>query len=111
MVKTAKVWVVLVRVLWLHSAAWMAVLVFAAEQFKVPGHFPLVFDVAGSRVAVTVAMARARDARENFILGACKEGLLGVEGSDVGRGEIGQAGLSIHSTSEYLLEREEEARL
>lgn len=48
--------------LWEHSAAWMAVETFAAEQLTLPGHLPLVFELAGSRVAVAVAIARAKEA-------------------------------------------------
>jgi hypothetical protein len=76
-VKTAKV-CALVRVLWLHSAAWIALLVLTAaenqswligtlttddddvrEHDGTDGYLPLVFDVAGSRVARThVQVAR-----------------------------------------------------
>lgn len=52
--KTAKVWVLDVRVLWEHSAAWIAFETFVAEQLNVVGQRPFEFDVAGSRVAVTV---------------------------------------------------------
>ena len=54
-----------VRVLWLHSAAWMALDVFAAEQLSVPGHLPLVLDVAGSRVAEAVVSAKAKQNRDD----------------------------------------------
>lgn len=58
--------------LWLHSAAWMAFEVFAAEHARVSGHLPLLLGVAGSRVAMTEPM-RAVDnpvkARKKSILG------------------------------------------
>lgn len=60
--KTAKVWVVDVRVLWLHSAAWIAGLIFVAEQANFAGLTPFVFEVAGSRVADAVR-ARAKRLR------------------------------------------------
>lgn len=69
--KTAKVCVVEVRVLWLHSAAWIALLVFAALQAGEAGREPFVFEVAGLRVAVARVVARARmraAEREDFIV-------------------------------------------
>lgn len=57
----AKVWVPETRVLCEHSAAWMAVLVFSAEQPGLLGYLPLVLDEAGSRVAETVAATARRE--------------------------------------------------
>lgn len=54
MTKTAKVWVLPVRVLWLHSAAWIALLTFVAAQPSSEGMEPFVFEVAGRRVAEVV---------------------------------------------------------
>lgn len=46
--------------LWLHSAAWIALLTFVAEQANFAGTAPLVFEVAGSRVAdVVKAMVKS----------------------------------------------------
>jgi hypothetical protein len=55
----AKVWVVEVRVLWLHSAAWMALLLAEGEQPGVVGKEPLLLEVAGWRVAVVRVRVRA----------------------------------------------------
>lgn len=69
MTKTAKVWVLDVLVLWLHSAAWIALLTFVAEQASFAGFAPLVFEVAGSRVADAVsAMAKRLRRVENCML-------------------------------------------
>ena len=49
------------RVLWLHSAAWIAFETLVALQLKVVGQRPLELEVAGSRVAVTsVAVSAVR---------------------------------------------------
>jgi hypothetical protein len=59
----AKVWVVEVRVLWLHSAAWMALLLAEGEQPGVEGKEPLLLEVAGWRVAVARVKVRAKGRR------------------------------------------------
>jgi hypothetical protein len=59
----AKVWVSWVRVLWLHSAAWMALLVAEREQPGLLGYDPLEFELAGRRVAVERLRVRASGRR------------------------------------------------
>lgn len=90
--KTAKVCVDEVRVLWLHSAAWMAsetvsgslrkgvlltacyiaedcIIEWRAYQLNVVGHLPFEFDNAGSSVAVAKAImvATLSSCLENII--------------------------------------------
>lgn len=62
--ETANVWEPEVRVLWLHSAAWIAVLVLAGEQAGLAGREALVLEVAGLRVAVARVVVRARASRK-----------------------------------------------